>query len=818
MNTISESIKELIRKSLTDDEIQQLEQQILNCASELTNSPVHAITINNKKLHFYRHVQPGTNGQPNKESYYLFNKILGSGNVGTAYRATLLNPGEGEKHQYVIKTTRITQKRLFDQFLDETWMLESAALEALHKDKAHAATDDHFRYLVMPYARGVSFKDLQQDNPITFLRSVKKALKGLEKVHQYGSHGDLKAEHIIISDESDDAEVIDLGHCGKPGQAAPQLDSAWIPAVATCPVNYMFIPDSQASSKIASQADDIYVLGSIIQKKVDLNNYLIRDKFLQEICSKMTAKTAHSRLSAEDLITKIDTYLNVSQQVASTNLNSFAQTENADELDYSKLYKSLSAYEQKERYAKLEALLDQMGTPIENSTEKNYTSLELKKIDTLKTAYKQLFEENLNTFYNPKNHNNVSIHDIETLYNTASHSRLLRQQRNRFWKTAETKSQIAVRDIYTHARNKFLSSQDTLKIDSAALKSDHDTFKAQQMNDTHYKNAITHYVGVSPQTSNQVRWFASTFLANATAAAVRWYDKFNRIEGGMYLGMLPEGDLINSTHASRIHSVISLVEWHEYLSPFPTIQPAQPEQIAKRNIVHHSIRMADWTANIDTHIAIDALFKIAAHCDAAQKEDKVVYFHCKAGKSRSAMMLALVMYHRHRYLENPPDYTYTIEKAYKQITKHRHQIDIDKSKKQAIDRIVKALDSFYANKATVPTAASPAPLAPSVTSPAFVWDNIAQLPAFKTLLIMAQKLVNENAAHPDYVQIFKPFFDKVAQGTMDWYNDLKSDTPQDDVLKLLKGKFTTEVDQLLGQIDKKISPAIVEERKYELTA
>jgi hypothetical protein len=155
-------------------------------------------------------------------------------------------------------------------------------------------------------------------------------------------------------------------------------------------------------------------------------------------------------------------------------------------------------------------------------------------------------------------------------------------------------------------------------------------------------------------------------------------------------------------------------------------------------------------------------------------------------------------------LNTPPDAYYTLDQAYATLQSARNQVSLHEGKKQTAAAIAKALDNFYASKATL--VAKSQPEVHSVTSSSFVWNHIIQLPALKTLIIKAQTLINRDANHPDYLAIFQPFFEEIAACHEDWYEDLKKDTPTQEMHRQLKNKYPTEVTALLSEMTDKIEP------------
>lgn len=315
-------------------------------------------------------------------------------------------------------------------------------------------------------------------------------------------------------------------------------------------------------------------------------------------------------------------------------------------------------------------------------------------------------------------------------------------------------------------------------------------FQKTHMTDEKCQKEIANFLNLRQRDTGG---FSFTYMLNKIVTTAGVWNPYDTVEDFAYLGMLPSDDTLLALRG-RIHSVVSLVNFHEYLSPFLMVT-IQPHQLAQQQINHLMVPMTDFEAGLDTNVAVDALFNIALRIQEARAANQRVYFHCKAGRARSAMMLSLVLYHQHKYLDALPDPTYTLDKAIAAVYAARDQVDIAADKRATAKKIAHALDGAYQQYQKNPDGTIETR---SLASPLFVWNEILQLPALKTLLIQAQRQINDGQS----VDLLEGFFEEIKLG-LDWYKDLNSKTPNS-LNQKLKENYPDQIQQLLVEVSGKL--------------
>jgi serine/threonine protein kinase len=821
--------------------------------------------------------------------HFWIGKKLGAGKAGSAYHAVWLDCPDNEDPEYTFKT--IAKKdNLVYQSHRSAFMLELAALKKLYGDKVATpgidetkdtpanpdpSGDPHW-YIARPFTKGKHLEELEIDDPYLFLRVVQKILHGLNVLHEQSlSHGDLKLDHIYIDletffDENAQAQLIDFGHTGNPVKSQQELDdekarndiesqqdlrsksnrpepSLWRAKVTSLPVNYMFIPNwwsNRRGLRHVSLEDDMYVLGKLLQKKIDKSSELKKNKFLVDLCANMVSDdTNPNRLkTAKSAMDLVDDKLRTLKSDAATTITRILNSSSYNGMDYDELYLALSTFGADEltnrvdaEFEKIKAIAKLRMPPAkaaaateEEAPERIYYNwTESKKIDLLKKAYLEIFENHLNLLSGktiPKknifgNRKSVlkmfgktiskkDVKDANALINGARHSKLIQAQRNYYRATKETTSQIKVREIVNNWAP-IRSTKDKQFLDIPAI---HARFLLNEQNEIkdQYKAAASAYLYITPRSTIP---FTATYTWNRAR-----HEPYACVEDFAYLGMMP------SPNETRLHdtiySVVSLVDWHEYLTPF-NISTTAPEAWAKNNIQHHRVGMNDFENNLNATCFIDTLFKIAQQCKEARKADKRVYFHGKGGGSRSAMMLALVLYHQHKYLEDPADDYYTLDHAYETIRLASPHITIDNKDKKFADNIVKKLDAVHGAIDKSNLGALPAPVSVSgqlaphpLNCHKFLWDKIMQLPALKKLLIQAQEETNKNE-YSDRASCLKQLFHTKIGNTNDmgkltapeWYQKLQDASSTDVLYQSLRKYYADDINNLLTQINETLGIA-----------
>lgn len=118
----------------------------------------------------------------------------------------------------------------------------------------------------------------------------------------------------------------------------------------------------------------------------------------------------------------------------------------------------------------------------------------------------------------------------------------------------------------------------------------------------------------------------------------RPYDEIGA-HSDIFLGVIPTLDMMqvlaeNAKKREKNISIVSIVDVFEFTSGVGTIRP---KDCQKNSWNHYHLPMTDYTPDMEIENIIAAAKAIR---DAKQRGD-VVYIHCKAGKARSAMVLAV---------------------------------------------------------------------------------------------------------------------------------------------------------------------------------
>lgn len=114
-------------------------------------------------------------------------------------------------------------------------------------------------------------------------------------------------------------------------------------------------------------------------------------------------------------------------------------------------------------------------------------------------------------------------------------------------------------------------------------------------------------------------------------------NKFDEIDkSGILLGIIPTVGLIKKIEEiyKKNLTIAAVVDTFEFTSGLDTLQP---HQCRKHGWKHVHLPMTDYTQNMESENLLD----IAKEIHEAKKRGDIVYVHCKAGKARSALALAI---------------------------------------------------------------------------------------------------------------------------------------------------------------------------------
>jgi hypothetical protein len=184
------------------------------------------------------------------------------------------------------------------------------------------------------------------------------------------------------------------------------------------------------------------------------------------------------------------------------------------------------------------------------------------------------------------------------------------------------------------------------------------------------------------------------------------WDKHNQILPGLFLGVIPtkssfvgkffsntSDDImqnIKKTNPNRpLGLIVSIVEPDELASKgFLGITMVSPLDWAAKNIKHTLVEMRDFSADVDHKKVITAILQMKETIEAGQS----VYVHCKAGRSRSAMLCAIYLT---IFVNNPAtQQKYTLPEAILLLKNARKQTLIERKKFILAQKIIDEMKQF----------------------------------------------------------------------------------------------------------------------------
>ncbi len=221
----------------------------------------------------------------------------------------------------------------------------------------------------------------------------------------------------------------------------------------------------------------------------------------------------------------------------------------------------------------------------------------------------------------------------------------------------------------------------------------------------------------------------------------------NEMGNNLHLSSLPmrgnEKNLIKTVHATETHSllVVSVVEDYENTQSLFGMDPIRPEEWEKIcnvngnevKIEHVQIRMKDFNNGEDLNIAsaVEAVIKIQEY----REKHGSVLVHCKAGRTRSAMLVACVLAiydvgMREENVSKSP--AQLIDITIKLMQKDRPQVKVNKKGQETAVKIVNMVKCLLRGEAKLDE-----PLKTKVDRSAIdknVKDTVMELDSYKRLL------------------------------------------------------------------------------------
>ncbi len=144
---------------------------------------------------------------------YEVKSVVGKGGFGTVYHAW--DPRlERDVAIKVARTDRLTDPRIWKNFVDEGRAIANLSHDALIQVYDVERLDDNTPYVVMEFIRGQTLREFARNNDLTIQQSllfVREIALGLRYAHSKSIvHRDLKPSNIII-DENDRVRIADFG-------------------------------------------------------------------------------------------------------------------------------------------------------------------------------------------------------------------------------------------------------------------------------------------------------------------------------------------------------------------------------------------------------------------------------------------------------------------------------------------------------------------------------------------------------------------------------------------------------------------------------
>ncbi|MBA2657565.1 MAG: dual specificity protein phosphatase family protein [Tatlockia sp.] len=169
----------------------------------------------------------------------------------------------------------------------------------------------------------------------------------------------------------------------------------------------------------------------------------------------------------------------------------------------------------------------------------------------------------------------------------------------------------------------------------------------------------------------------------------------HRNKGRLILGQLPVNafnpDLLSKLSPNDL--VVSCCEPYELAGSATLVPVTKPSLWADAGIEHHHLPFLDFTAKVNPHLAVEALKKM---CETFERGG-TVYVHCKAGRSRSPLIVAIFLSimdlktNYHKIGQEEEYYRELLEDKIKLLIEKRPQTHIDEAK---ILKGIKILQQF----------------------------------------------------------------------------------------------------------------------------
>ncbi|CDZ75893.1 Dual specificity phosphatase, catalytic domain [Legionella massiliensis] len=184
-------------------------------------------------------------------------------------------------------------------------------------------------------------------------------------------------------------------------------------------------------------------------------------------------------------------------------------------------------------------------------------------------------------------------------------------------------------------------------------------------------------------------FFGVSHFFNRVKAWTGWHQSYNevlqnRVGGRVLLGQIPidsfNAELLGELSPNGL--IVSCNDCFELAGCGATTSVSNPSLWAHTDIEHHHLPFTDFTDNANPELLLETLEKMWA----AYNRGEAIYIHCKAGRSRSALVVALFMclielkasYHQIGYEEG--DLELLLKAKIEQLKEKRSQVSIGQAK------------------------------------------------------------------------------------------------------------------------------------------
>ena len=278
-------------------------------------------------------------------------------------------------------------------------------------------------------------------------------------------------------------------------------------------------------------------------------------------------------------------------------------------------------------------------------------------------------------------------------------------------------------------------------------------------------------------------FFKLSYFHNHLRASMNKWDKYHEIHPGLYLSRLPDETmksdifrLFQGVDGSPKGLIVACTEYFEFTGAYQFIQPSAYEE---QGIKHHFLPIPDFTASINDRLVIDTLSIMRQF----HQQGKPIVVHCKAGRGRSAMILALHLIQIDPSLhvignDGQLNARETLLNTQKKCRAIRANFYLNQPKMLKAEHILrryfvqgteeKQHNSSYGSIAEAVLPQTVTTAFDYLHSELFI-NALLQSNEYKKLMIHIAENESENAI---FYRVIKTFFQQIMQGDLTWYKNL----------------------------------------------